>query len=153
VQGERDFYEEQSRNITLFIQFLGIFVTIVFSIAAVLAAMLTMFATIASRTAEIGTMRALGYSRRSILLSFVLESSLVGLAGGVMGILPGLLLQRVGFSTTNWTSFSEVAWKLSLSASIVLSALTFAIVMGFLGGLLPAARAARIRIVDALREA
>ncbi len=153
VRGERDFYDEQSRQIALFIQILGIFVTIVFSIAAILAAMLTMFATISARTAEIGTLRALGYPRRSILFSFVLESTLIGVAGGVAGILPGFALQFVSFSTTNWTSFSEVAWRLSLTPGIVASALTFAALMGMLGGLLPALRAARIPVADALREA
>jgi len=153
VRGERDFYDEQSRQIALFIQILGIFVTIVVSIAAILAAMLTMFATISARTAEIGTLRALGYPRRSILFSFVLESTLIGVAGGVAGILPGFALQFVSFSTTNWTSFSEVAWRLSLTPGIVASALTFAALMGMLGGLLPALRAARIPVADALREA
>jgi len=153
VQDEKAFYLKQSEQIALFIKFLGIFVTVVFSFAAILAAMLTMFATISSRTPEIGTLRALGYSRRSILLAFVLESSLIGLAGGILGILPGLALGLVSFSTTNWTSFSEVAWKLSASPGIVLASLVFAVAMGFLGGLLPAARAARIPVVDALREA
>src|SRR6266853_292841 len=119
VKGERDFYDEQSKSISLFIEFLGIFVTLVFSIAAILAAMLTMFATISSRTAEIGTLRALGYPRRSILVSFVLESTLIGVVGGVVGILPAFLLQFVSFSTTNWSSFSEVAWRFSLSGNIV----------------------------------
>lgn len=150
VKSEKAFYEEQSRQIALFIYFLGLFVTIVFSIAAVLAAMLTMFATIGGRTAEIGTLRALGFPRRSILLSFVIEATLLGLLGGLAGILPGALLREVSFSTTNWTSFSEVAWKLSLSPGILLACLVFAAAMGFVGGLIPAFRAARLKIVDSL---
>lgn len=152
VRSEREWYEEQSRQIALFIYILGIFVSVVFSLAAVLAAMLTMFATIGARTAEIGTLRALGFSRRSILLSFVVESTILGLAGGVLGVLPGFLLERLSFSTTNWASFSEVVWRLSLDPFIVLSALLFAAVMGLLGGLLPAVRAARVPITDAIRE-
>ena len=153
VKGEREFYDEQSKSISLFIEFLGIFVTLVFSVAAILAAMLTMFATISSRTAEIGTLRALGYPRRSILLSFVVESTLVGVTGGVVGILPAFALQFVSFSTTNWSSFSEVAWRFSLNGWIVAASILFATLMGFIGGLLPALRAARIPVVDALREA
>jgi putative ABC transport system permease protein len=150
VKSEHDFYEEQSRQISLFIYFLGLFVTSVFSIAAVLAAMLTMFATIGSRTAEIGTMRALGFPRRSILTSFVIESTLLGIVGGLVGILPGFYLQQVSFSTTNWASFSEVVWKLSLTPAILGGSLLFAALMGFLGGLVPAFRAARLPVIDAL---
>ena len=153
VRSERAFYDEQSRQFTLFIYTLGIFVTVVFSIAAILAAMLTMFSTIAARTAEIGTLRALGFPRRSILLSFVLESATLGLVGGLAGIIPGFFLQYVSFSTTNWSSFSEVAWHLSLNGWIVGGGILFALAMGVLGGLLPAARASRLRIVEALREA
>lgn len=150
VKSERTFYEEQSLQISLFIYFLGLFVTVVFSIAAILAAMLTMFATISQRTAEIGTMRALGFRRRSILFAFVLESTLLGILGGIAGVLPGFFLQTYSFSTTNWASFSEVAWRLSLTPQIVLSSLLFAAAMGLLGGFLPALRAARMPIVDAI---
>lgn len=153
VKSEQGFYDEQSRQLAIFIYILGIFVTVVFSIAAVLAAMLTMFSTITSRTAEIGTLRALGFPRRSILISFVLESTMLGLAGGVLGIIPGFFLQSLSFSTTNWQSFSEVAWKLSLNGAIVAGGILFALLMGFLGGLLPAIRAARIPVADALRAA
>lgn len=152
VKSERAFYAEQSQQISTFIYALGLFVTVVFSLAAILAAMLTMFSTISARTGEIGTLRALGFPRWSILLAFVVESVLLGLAGGLAGIIPGFALQFVSFSTTNWTSFSEVAWKLSLNAWIVASGILFAVAMGFLGGLLPAVRAARIPVADALRE-
>jgi ABC-type antimicrobial peptide transport system permease subunit len=153
VKSELEFYEEQSAQTAAFIYFMGLFITVVFSIAAILAAMLTMLATISHRTAEIGTLRALGYPRRSILMAFVLESTLLGLAGGVAGVLPGFFLTQVSFSTTNWVSFSEVAWKLSLSPRIVLWSFVFAGIMGLLGGLLPAFRASRIPITDALANA
>jgi ABC-type antimicrobial peptide transport system permease subunit len=115
--------------------------------------MLTMFATISSRTAEIGTLRALGFPRRSILASFVIESTLVGIVGGIAGILPAFALQFVSFSTTNWSSFSEVAWRFSINGWIVAASILFSALMGFIGGLLPAIRAARIPVVDALRDA
>lgn len=150
VKSEREYYEEQSEQIAMFIYFLGLFVTVVFSLSAVLAAMLTMFATISHRTAEIGAMRALGFPRRSILSAFVVESTLLGILGGMLGILPGLLLQQVSFSTTNWTSFTEVAWQLSLTPGILVASILFAAGMGLVGGLLPAIRASRIPITDAL---
>jgi ABC-type antimicrobial peptide transport system permease subunit len=152
VKSERTFYTEQSQNLTLFIYILGLFVTIVFSMAAVLAAMLTMFSTIGARTTEIGTLRALGFGRGSILAAFVVESILLGLIGGVAGVLPGFALREISFSTTNFTSFSEVAWQLSFTPAIAALGLAFAALMGFLGGLLPAIRAALIPITDALRE-
>jgi ABC-type antimicrobial peptide transport system permease subunit len=150
VKSEREYYEEQSEQIATFIYFLGLFVTVVFSLSAVLAAMLTMFATISHRTAEIGAMRALGFPRRSILSAFVVESTFLGILGGLLGILPGLLLQQVSFSTTNWTSFTEVAWQLSLTPGILVASILFAAGMGLVGGLLPAIRASRIPITDAL---
>ncbi len=150
VKSERAYYEEQSEQIATFIYFLGLFVTVVFSLSAVLAAMLTMFATISHRTAEIGAMRALGFPRRSILSAFVVESTLLGIFGGLLGILPGLALQQISFSTTNWTSFTEVAWQLSLTPAILLASILFAGGMGLVGGLVPAIRASRIPITDAL---
>lgn len=150
VKSEREYYEEQSEQIAMFIYYLGLFVTVVFSLSAVLAAMLTMFATISHRTAEIGAMRALGFPRRSILTAFVVESTLLGILGGLLGILPGLALQQLSFSTTNWTSFTEVAWQLSLTPEILLASILFAAGMGLVGGLVPAIRASRIPITDAL---
>lgn len=153
VKSERQFYTEQSQNLTLFIYILGLFVTVVFSLAAILAAMLTMFATLGARTAEIGTLRALGFSRTSILAAFVIESVMLGLVGGVAGVLPGFLLREIAFSTTNFSSFSEVAWELTFTPAIAISGLAFAALMGFLGGLIPAIRASMLPITDALREA
>lgn len=152
VKIERDFYTEQSQNLTLFIYILGLFVTVVFSLAAVLAAMLTMFSTLGARTAEIGTLRALGFPRLSILTAFVLESMTIGLIGGIAGVLPGLALKEIAFSTTNFVSFSEVAWKLSFTPQIAAMGILFAVLMGFLGGLIPAVRASLLPITDALRE-
>ena len=152
VKIERDFYTEQSQNLTLFIYILGLFVTVVFSLAAVLAAMLTMFSTLGARTAEIGTLRALGFPRLSILTAFVIESSTIGLIGGIAGVLPGLALKEIAFSTTNFVSFSEVAWKLSFTPQIAAMGILFAVLMGFLGGLIPAVRASLLPITDALRE-
>jgi ABC-type antimicrobial peptide transport system permease subunit len=134
------------------IQALGGLVAIVTGIGAVFAAMNTMYRIVASRTREIGTLRALGFSRRAILVSFVVESALVGLVGGALGCLVASTLHGFSTSTSNLQSFSEVAFAFRITPGIVASSMGFALAMGVLGGLLPAARAARLPIAAAVRE-
>lgn len=153
VKRERAFYEEQSKTMSTFISYLGITLSIIFSIGAMIGAMITMYAAVANRTAEIGTLRALGFSRSGILAAFLLESLMLSLVGWVIGVALASLMQLVHISTMNWQSFAELAFSFTLTADIVLSSLIFALVMGFAGGVLPALRAARLRIVDALRAA
>ncbi len=153
VKGEKTFYADQSAMMATFIRVLGIFVTIIFSIGAMIGAMITMYAAVANRTVEIGTLRALGFPRRSILVAFLVESLLLALLGGGAGLLLASSLQAVTVSTTNFATFSELAFRFALSPAITLESITFALLMGFLGGFLPAARAARHNIVQALRAA
>jgi ABC-type antimicrobial peptide transport system permease subunit len=150
--GERQYYEEQAGPVAKVIRGLGGLVALVTGIGAVFAAMNTMYRIVASRTREIGTLRALGFSRRAILLSFVAESTLVGLAGGLIGCLAASLLHGYSTSTANLQSFSEVAFAFRITPGIVATSLLFAAAVGVLGGLLPAARAARLEIARALRE-
>jgi putative ABC transport system permease protein len=152
VKREIAFYQEQSEVMAKFIRILGLATTLFFSIGAILGAMVTMYSSVANRTAEIGTLRALGFKRRSILVAFLAESLFLGLIGGIVGVAGGSLLQLVTISTLNWTTFSELAFGFELTPFIVASTMTFAVAMGFVGGLLPAWRAARLKIVDALRE-
>ena len=112
-----------------------------------------MYASVASRTAEIGTLRALGFTRGSILLAFLVEALLLGFVGGVIGIVAASLMQALSISTVNFQTFAEVAFRFTLTPSIIVASLAFALAMGFVGGFLPAARAARMKIVDALRAA
>jgi ABC-type antimicrobial peptide transport system permease subunit len=126
---------------------------VIFSIGAVIGAMITMYASVASRTAEIGTLRALGFSRSAILAAFLTEALLLGLVGGVAGLAAAAAMQVVSISTTNFQTFAELAFRFTLTPGIVASSLAFALLMGFVGGFLPAARAARLKIVDALRAA
>jgi len=151
VKRESDYYEEQSQGLGLFIQVLGLTITIIFSFGAMTGAVITMYSAVANRASEIGTLRALGFKRRSILASFMIECTVISLAGGISGILFAFLLQFVDISTTNWSSFSEVVFGFKLSPAIVLSSLIFALIMGLIGGFAPAARAARLQIVHALR--
>jgi ABC-type antimicrobial peptide transport system permease subunit len=148
---EKKFFEEQSEMMAKFIRILGVFITVIFSTGAIIGAMITMFGAVANRTVEIGTLRALGFFRRSILQAFLLESLVLSLGGGLMGLGLASLLQFFTISTLNFGSFSELAFSFALSPSIVLSSLGFSLLMGFVGGFLPAVRAARLNIVHALR--
>jgi len=150
---ETVYYAEQSEQLSAFIRYLGITLSVIFSSGAIIGAMITMYASVATRTGEIGTLRALGFRRRSILWAFLLESLLMGALGGAAGIALASLMQWVSFSTTNFQTFSELAFSFTLTGKIVAQSMIFALVMGLLGGFLPASRAARLKIVDALRAA
>jgi putative ABC transport system permease protein len=148
---EKKFFEEQSEMMATFIRILGVFITVIFSIGAMIGAMITMYGAVANRTTEIGTLRALGFYRRSILLAFLLESLFLSLGGGVIGLALASLLQFFTISTLNFGSFSELAFSFALSPSIVATSLGFSLLMGLLGGFLPAVGAARLNIIQALR--
>ena len=150
---EKRFYAEQSEALSRFISYLGTGISIIFSIGAVIGAAITMYASVASRTAEIGTLRALGFSRGAILTAFLGEALLLGLLGGVVGLIGASMMQALSISSTNFQTFADIAFSFTLTPKIVIVSLIFALMMGFVGGFLPAARAARMKIVDALRAA
>jgi putative ABC transport system permease protein len=150
---EQIFYADQSKALSTFISILGLTLSIIFSIGAMIGAMITMYASVANRVSEIGTLRALGFKRRDILAAFLTESLLLSAVGGVTGLLLASLMQFVSFSTVNFQSFAELAFGFTLDPAIVLKSVLFTLVMGLLGGFLPAVRAARMQIVDALRAA
>ena len=155
VEAKREnvFYAEQTEGLSTFIRILGISLSVIFSIGAIIGAMITMYAAVASRTAEIGTLRALGFKQSSILMAFLLESLLLSLVGGAAGIFLASFMQLYTISTMNFQSFAELAFSFTLTAGIVVKSVIFTLVMGFIGGFLPAARAARMKIVDSLRAA
>ena len=153
LKREVDYYREQSEMTATFLRILGTALSIIFSIGAVVGAMITMYAAVANRTAEIGTLRAVGFQRSAILAAFLAESLLLGAAGGFGGLFLAAFLQFFTVSTTNFQTFSELAFQFRLSPGIVAEGLGFALLMGLVGGLLPALRAARMNIVEALREA
>jgi putative ABC transport system permease protein len=148
---EKKFFEEQSEMMAKFIRILGLFITVIFSTGATIGAMITMYGAVANRTVEIGTMRALGFYRRSILLAFLAEALVLSFAGGALGLGLASLLGFFTISTLNFGSFSELAFSFALSPSIIATALGFALLMGLIGGFLPAVRAARLDIIQALR--
>jgi putative ABC transport system permease protein len=151
-QREQDYYAEQSQAMTTVIRVFGTFVTLILSIGAMFGAMNTMYAAVAYRTREIGTLRALGFSRFRIVTAFLAESVALALVGGVLGCILALPVHGLSTGTTNFTSFSEVAFKFRITPALLAGGLVFSAVMGAVGGLLPAIRAARIPVARALRE-
>lgn len=149
---EKQYYEDQAGPVAKTIQLLGGLVAVVMGIGAVFAAMNTMYRVVASRTREIGALRAIGFSRGAILLSFVIESAVIGVVGGALGCLAASTLHGYSTSTSNLQSFSEVAFAFRITPGIIGSSMAFALAMGVLGGLLPAARAAGLPIAEAVRE-
>lgn len=152
VLREKEFYAAESEALASFIRILGLVITIIFSFGAMIGAMITMYAAVANRTVEIGTLRALGFKRRSVLSAFLFESLFLSLISGGVALALASLLQLVSVSTTNFTTWSEISFKFALSPDIVISTLIFSVVMGIVGGFLPSFRAARLNIISALRS-
>ncbi|MEE9186499.1 MAG: FtsX-like permease family protein [Bacteroidota bacterium] len=135
-----------------FIRVLGLVVTVTFSIGATIGVMITMYAAVANRTREVGTLRGLGYRRRSILSAFLLEALLISFVGGWIGLLLAFFMQFFRVSTINFDTFTELSFGFALTPDTVFWTLLFSLVMGFVGGFLPAVRAASLGIVNALRS-
>lgn len=153
VKREQVFYSDQSKALSTFLSILGLTLTAIFSIGATIGAMITMYASVSNRVAEIGTLRALGFRSGSVLAAFLFEALLLGLVGGVMGLAGASLMQLASFSTTNFQTFSDLSFHFLLTPQIAVQTLVFSLLMGLLGGFLPAVRASRLNIVDALRAA
>jgi len=153
VKREQEFYFEQSEATATFLRIMGLIISAFFSLGAIFGAVITMYASVANRIVEIGTLRALGFSRLRVLGVFLLESVWLGLLGGIVGLAASSLMSLVQISTTNWNTFSELAFSFALSPRIILGILIFAVSMGILGGFIPAVSASRRKIVDSLREA
>lgn len=148
---ETRYYLEQSEMMAKFLRILGISLTTIFSLGSIIGAMITMYSAVANRTGEIGTLRSLGFRRRNILAAFLVESLLLGFMGGCAGLFFASFMQFITVSTMNFQTFAELAFSFTLNAGIICQALTFSLIMGFIGGVLPAVRASRMNIVEALR--
>jgi putative ABC transport system permease protein len=149
---ERTFYEDQQGSASGVLKGLAVFIAFIMAVGAGFAGMNTMYAAVARRTKEIGTLRVLGFRRRSILAAFVLESVAIAILGVGIGILLALPLNFVSTGTANFSNFSEIAFNFRVTPDLMLSALIFGAGIGFLGSLLPSIRASRFKIVDALRS-
>lgn len=151
IKRENRYYAEQSERMARFLRILGTALTIIFSLGAVIGAMITMYSAVATRTGEIGTMRALGFRKSNILGAFILEALFLGFIGGCFGLFLASFLQLFTISTLNFQTFSELAFSFTLTPGIVWKGLAFSLIMGFVGGALPAVRASRMNIVESLR--
>ena len=153
VQAMREpaYYEAQSGTVTTLITVLGGLVAVVMALGAVLGALNTMYSAVAERAREIAVLRALGFSRRSVVLSFVTESLVIALAGGLLGCLLVLPVNGVTTGTINWQTFSHLSFAFRITPGLLALGLAFALVMGVLGGIPPAIRAARANVARTLR--
>lgn len=148
---ERTFYEDQQGTASGALKGLAVFISFIMAVGAGFAGMNTMYAAVSRRTKEIGTLRVLGFGRFSILAAFLLESVAVALIGAVIGILLAMPLNFISTGTSNWVTFSEIAFNFRVTPDLIVSALIFGALIGFVGSLLPSIRASRLRIVEALR--
>jgi putative ABC transport system permease protein len=151
AMGEQKWYAQQEGTQGL-IKGLGVFIALIMSIGAGFAGMNTMYAAVANRTREIGTLRVLGFGRLSIMIAFVLESVCIALLGVAIGVVLALPLNLVSTGTSNFVTFSEIAFNFRVTPDLIVVAFIFGGGIGFIGSLLPSMRAARLKIVDALRE-
>jgi putative ABC transport system permease protein len=149
---ELAYYEKQSEGTATLVTFLGGAIVFFFSVGATIGAMITMYAAVSHRKREIGTLRALGFSRVTILSSFLLEAILLTLIGGAVGAVASLAMGTVHFSMMNMASWSEITFSFDPSLSILLSALAVGGFMGLFGGFLPAFRASRVSPIEAMRD-
>ena len=152
VHREREFYRDQSALLAGVMRFAGVFIVVIMAVGAVFGAMNTMYAAVGTRTREIATLLILGFSPLSVMGSFLVESVLLALLGGALGCLIALPINGIVTSTTNFTSFSEVAFAFRVTPRALGVGLLFAAAMGVAGGFLPALRAARRPLAQSVRE-
>jgi len=152
VKLEQNFYKDQSKALSKFINILGMTLTIIFSVGATIGSMITMNAAVANRTNEIGTLRALGFKKIAILTAFLVESIVLALIGGLIGVFGATFMEFSDFTTTNFQTFADLSFGFVMTPVIALKALIIATLMGVIGGTFPAFHAANLEIVDALRS-
>ena len=151
VHRESAFYAQQSQLLGNILRILAVLITSIMAVGAIFGAVNTMYAAVSSRMPEIAVLLTLGFPPRSVLASFLIESALIAAIGGVIGCLLALPLNGLVTSTTNWASFSEIAFAFRITPGLLLAGLIFAVVMGMLGGFFPARRASKVPVIQALR--
>jgi putative ABC transport system permease protein len=151
VYRESAFYAKQSELLGSILRVLAIMITGIMAVGAIFGAVNTMYAAVASRTPEIAVLLTLGFRPRSILASFLAESAVIALIGGIVGCLLALPMNGIVTSTTNWANFSEIAFSFRITPMLLLAGVIFAVVMGTLGGFFPARRASKVPVIQAIR--
>jgi putative ABC transport system permease protein len=153
VRSERQFYADQSRILIGLIKYVGTTIAVLMGVGAVFAALNTMYSAVSSRTREIATLRALGFGATPVVVSVLMEAVTLGLLGGIVG---GLLvyfgLNGYQASTLNWASFTQITFAFTITPRLLLTGLVYSLILGFVGGLLPGLRAARMPVTEGLRE-
>ncbi|MCG6948451.1 MAG: ABC transporter permease [Acidobacteria bacterium] len=152
VDREVEYYERQSQMVSNLIRVLGFLVAFVMAIGAIFGALNTMYSAVAARAREIATMRALGFGGGSVILSFMFESLFISFVGGILGCIAVLPLNGFTAGTMNWQTFSHLAFAFRVTPDLLVAGIIFALIMGFVGGVFPAIRAARLPVAQALRE-
>jgi putative ABC transport system permease protein len=152
VHSEPEYLAKQTLYTGGMLQGLAYFLTVIMSVAAVLGSMNTMLASVSARTHEVGVLLAIGYGRAAIFVAFLVESALIGLLGGALGLLIALPFDGLETGLANWNTFTDVSFAFRLTPGLALQSFVLAFLLGLLGGALPALRAARLRPVEALRE-
>jgi putative ABC transport system permease protein len=152
VDRESDYFASRSETMTALITTLGGLVAVVMGVGSIFSALNTMYAAVSARTREIATLRALGFGGGAVVLSFVSEALVIAAAGGLLGCLLALTVNGIGVSTMNFQTFSQLAFAFRVTPGLLGLGLLFALVIGLVGGLLPALRAARLPVATALRE-
>jgi putative ABC transport system permease protein len=152
VSREIDYYAKQSTAMTSLITILGTFVASIMAIGAVFGALNTMYSAVADRGREIATMRALGFGGPAVVFSFLVEALLISFVGGLLGCLAVLRLNGLTTSTINFQTFSNLAFAFKITPDLIIGGIAFALIMGVVGGIFPAIRAARLPVATALRE-
>jgi putative ABC transport system permease protein len=153
VRTERDFYADQSRILIAMIRYVGTTIALLMGIGAVFAALNTMYSAVSTRTREIATLRALGFGAAPVVVSVLLEAMVLGLLGGVAGgALVYAALNGYQASTLNFASFSQVTFAFTVTPGLLVTGLGYSLILGLVGGLLPALRAARLPVTEGLRE-
>src|SRR6478736_3509140 len=151
VHLESAFYNQQSELLGNILKFLALMITSIMSVGAVFGAVNTMYAAVASRQSEIAVLLTLGFRPVNVMMSFLAESALISLVGGVLGCLMALPVNGIVTSTTNWASFSEIAFSFRITPGLLLAGMIFSLVMGVVGGFFPARRAAKMLVVQGIR--
>jgi putative ABC transport system permease protein len=150
---ERDYYERQSRTLIALVSTIGATIAVLMGLGAVFAALNTMYSAVSTRTREIATLRALGFGSTPVVISVLTEALLIGLAGGIIGALIAYLaFNGVRASTMNFTTFSQITFAFTVTPMVLVLGVVYALILGFIGGLLPGLRAARLPITTGLRE-
>ena len=151
VRDEQDFYTSQSAILSTTLKIMAVFISAIMSIGAIFGAVNTMYAAVASRAPEIAVLLTLGFKPRSVLASFLSEAAVIALIGGALGCVFALPINGIATSTTNWQSFSEVAFAFRVTPTLLGYGVIFSVVMGVVGGFFPAWRASRLPVIEALR--